>query len=315
MVTVKGLTKHFGKTKAVNGISFNIEKGEIVAFLGPNGAGKTTTMRMLTGYLHPTAGSCRINDVEVTAEPDTIKGWIGYLPEDNPLYPDMKVYEYLEFVGQVRGITDLKGRMKEVSMRCGISDVIGKKISVLSRGYRQRVGVAQAILHDPDILILDEPTEGLDPNQVIELRQLIKELGKKKTIMLSTHILSEAEATCERVLILNQGELIADGTREEIDEFVKGGEAVTLEVFAGEDPRSFIEAVEQVKHVEMLEDTQEVARGRRKYTRYHYEILSHTDIREALFKLSVSRKWVLLDMHRKRISLENVFRQLTRKKT
>lgn len=314
MVTVTGLTKHFGKTRAVNNISFHIDKGEIVAFLGPNGAGKTTTMRMLTGYLLPTAGSCQINGVDVADKPDRIKQWIGYLPEDNPLYPEMKVYEYLQFVGQVRKIAHLRDRMKDVSLRCGIGDVIGKKISVLSRGYRQRVGVAQAILHNPDILIMDEPTEGLDPNQVVELRHLIKELGKEKTIMLSTHILTEAEATCERVLILNKGELIADGTREEIDELVKGGEAVSLEVLAREEPLSFIESMEHVRHVEKGEGVSEAVQGRTQYRRYRYEIMSHKDIREALFKISIARKWILLDMHRKRISLENVFRELTRQK-
>lgn len=312
MVTVTGLSKRFGKTHAVNDISFHIDRGEIVAFLGPNGAGKTTTMRMLTGYLPPTAGSCRINDVDVTEKPDVTKQLIGYLPEDNPLYPDMMVYEYLEFVGQVRRVERLRERMKDISLRCGIGNVIGKKIGVLSRGYRQRVGVAQAILHDPAILILDEPTEGLDPNQVMELRRLIKELGEEKTIMLSTHILTEAEATCERVLILNNGELIADGTRETIDELVKGGEAVTLEVLAKEDPRSFIESVEHVGHVETGEEPREMTRGRARYTRYHYEIVSQKDVREALFELSVSRKWILLDMHRKRSSLENIFRELTR---
>uniref|UniRef100_A0A7V1EHN3 ATP-binding cassette domain-containing protein n=1 Tax=candidate division WOR-3 bacterium TaxID=2052148 RepID=A0A7V1EHN3_UNCW3 len=303
MIEVKDLSKHFGLTRAVDDISFNIGKGEIVAFLGPNGAGKTTTMRMLTGYLIPTKGRCLINGIDVREEPIKTKELIGYLPEDNPLYPDMKVYEYLEFIGEIRKIKDLKKRVGEVAEICGVTNVMNKEIRTLSRGYRQRVGVAQAIVHNPDILILDEPTEGLDPNQVIELRNLIKELGKEKTVMLSTHILSEAEATCERVLIINKGKLVADGTKNEIRMMAKGGETIVLEVIAKQNPINELKQISGVK---------EVTERKSEDNHYQYELLSEKDVREIIFDTAVNKGWKIIDLHRRATSLEEIFRELTR---
>ncbi|MEO0129430.1 MAG: ATP-binding cassette domain-containing protein [candidate division WOR-3 bacterium] len=303
MIEVRDLSKHFGSTRAVDNISFNIGKGEIVAFLGPNGAGKTTTMRMLTGYLIPTSGKCLINGIDVNEEPIKTKELIGYLPEDNPLYPDMKVYEYLEFIGEIRHIENLRNRINEVAEICGITEVLNKNIGTLSRGYRQRVGVAQAIIHNPDILILDEPTEGLDPNQVVELRNLIKELGKEKTVMLSTHILSEAEATCERVLIINRGKLVADGNKNEIRTMAKGGETITLELIAKQSPLKDLKRIAEIKEIneKKVEDNL-----------YQYEIISEKDIRETIFDTAVNKGWKILDLHRKATSLEDIFRELTK---
>ncbi|MEO0095400.1 MAG: ATP-binding cassette domain-containing protein [candidate division WOR-3 bacterium] len=303
MIEVQNLSKFFGTTKAVDDISFSIGKGEIVAFLGPNGAGKTTTMRMLTGYFPPTHGKCFINGMDVAQEPIKTKALIGYLPEDNPLYPDMKVYEYLEFIGEIRNIKNLKNRVGEAAEICGVTDVLNKEIGTLSRGYRQRVGVAQAIIHNPDILILDEPTEGLDPNQVIELRNLIKELGKEKTVMLSTHILSEAEATCERVLIINKGKLIADGSKNEIRMMAKGGETIILEVITKQNPFDELKKIPSVK---------EVNEKKSEKGDYLYEILCDRDIREQIFETAVSNKWKIIELHRKSTSLEDIFRELTK---
>lgn len=303
MIEVMGLSKHFGTTKAVDDISFNIGKGEIVAFLGPNGAGKTTTMRMLTGYLIPTGGKCLINGIDVTEEPLKTKKLIGYLPEDNPLYPDMKVYEYLEFIGEIRKIKNLKKRTIEVAEICGVTNVMNKEIGTLSRGYRQRLGVAQAIIHNPDILIMDEPTEGLDPNQVIELRNLIKELGKEKTVMLSTHILSEAEATCERVLIINKGKLIADGSKTEIKTMAKGGETINLELITKQNPLNDLKQIPGVKEINEIK-----IEG----NNYQYEILCSGDIREKIFDTAVNKGWKIIDLHRKATSLEDIFRELTK---
>lgn len=303
MIEIQNLTKYFGQTKAVDDISFNIGKGEIVAFLGPNGAGKTTTMRMLTGYLLPTQGKCLINGIDITREPIKTKELIGYLPEDNPLYPDMKVYEYLEFIGEIRKIKNPKQRIKDVAEICGVSNVMGKEIGTLSRGYRQRLGVAQAIIHNPDILILDEPTEGLDPNQVIELRNLIKELGKEKTVMLSTHILSEAEATCERVLIINKGKLVADGNKNEIRTMAKGGETISLELSAKQSP---------LEEIKKLSGVKEVIEKKIENNYYQYEILSERDIRENIFDTAVNKGWKILELHKRSTSLEDIFRELTR---
>ncbi|OPX18616.1 hypothetical protein BXT86_00190 [candidate division WOR-3 bacterium 4484_100] len=303
MIAVQGLTKDFGAVKAVKNISFQIDPGEIVAFLGPNGAGKTTTMRILTGFIPPTSGQCRIKDIPIDQDPIAIKRIIGYLPEDNPLYYDMKVYEYLDFIGEIRRISNPKARIQEVIGQCGLESVIGKEIGTLSRGYKQRVGVAQAIIHNPDILILDEPTEGLDPNQVVELRKLIRELGEEKTVMLSTHILSEAEATCKRVIIINRGELVADGAMDEINYISKGGEQISLEIIAEKSPEPVFEKIKEIKHLELTTHTG---------SRYFYNITADKDIRELLFKTAVKQKWTILDMHRRTASLEDVFRELTK---
>jgi ABC-2 type transport system ATP-binding protein len=213
MIAIDRLSKVYGATHAVRGISFEVPKGQVVGFLGPNGAGKSTTMKILTGYVEPTDGAAKVGGTDVTATPIETKKRIGYLPESNPLYDDMMVQDYLEWIAEIRRLpkNTRQSRIQTVVERCGLGQVIGKDISQLSKGFRQRVGLAQAILHDPDLLILDEPTTGLDPNQILEIRELIKELGQEKTVLMSTHIMQEVQATCSRVIIINNGEIVADG--------------------------------------------------------------------------------------------------------
>ncbi len=215
MITVRGITKRFGDITAVNNISFSIREGEITGLLGPNGAGKTTTLRMLTCYLKPDSGTISIGKYSVEDSPVEVRKTIGYLPESAPVYNDMLVYDYLAYIAEVRGM-DAPGRIAEIGGLCGINDVMHMMIGELSKGYRQRVGLAQSMIHDPDILILDEPTSGLDPNQIIEIRNLIREIGKRKTIILSTHILPEVEATCDRVIIIDRGSIVADDRTESL---------------------------------------------------------------------------------------------------
>ncbi len=215
-IVVNNLTKKFGSQRAVDNISFEVKTGEILGFLGPNGAGKTTTMKILTCYMAPSDGDAKINNLSILESQDEIKKKIGYLPENNPLYFDMPVLDYLKFVADLQGVQKdkIQDRIAEMVYVCGLNVEKHKKIGELSKGFRQRVGLAQAMIHDPEILILDEPTTGLDPNQIVEIRKLIKELGKQKTVILSTHILPEVEATCDRILIINNGKIVADGTSD-----------------------------------------------------------------------------------------------------
>src|SRR5215471_4832255 len=236
MIKVEALTKRYARTVAVDNISFEVEKGGIVGFLGPNGAGKTTTMRVLTCFLPPTSGTVTVAGFDVLEQPLEVKKRIGYLPETPPLYPEMEAWEYLTFVGKLKGISsaDIARRVDEVMERCAIADVRTKLISKLSKGYRQRVGLAQAIIHNPEVLILDEPTSGLDPKQIIEARELIKRLAGDHTIILSTHILSEVEHSCERVIIISQGRLVAIDSVKNLTNRLRGSEAVALEVEAAD---------------------------------------------------------------------------------
>lgn len=298
MIEVKELTKRYNHILAVDKISFKIEKGEIVGFLGPNGAGKTTTLRVLTGYLSPTSGVCSIAGYDVNENPVEAKKRIGYLPEDNPLYNEMKVYEYLQFVGMLRNVP-IASRIKDVATVCGIEDVMGQNIGTLSRGYRQRVGLASAIMHDPEILLLDEPTSGLDPNQVIEVRELIKKLGREKTVMISTHILREVEAVCDRVIIINKGRIVADGSRDELQKFEKGKEVIFLTLKA---PQNIALEALGKWNVTVRESDEGIT---------SYEIEADRDIREELFLMAKEKDWVILEMYRKIASLEDVFRELT----
>src|SRR5687768_13274880 len=236
MIKVEGPTKRYGRNVAVDNISFEVEKGQIVGFLGPNGAGKTTTMRVLTCFLPPTSGTATVAGFDVLENPMEVKKRIGYLPESPPVYPEMEVSEYLNFVGKLKGIGsgDIARRVDEVMGRCAIGDVRSKLIGKLSKGYRQRVGLAQAIIHNPDVLILDEPTSGLDPKQIIEIRELLRALSGDHTIILSTHILSEVEHSCERVIIISQGKLVAIDSVANLTNRLRGSEAVALEVQAGD---------------------------------------------------------------------------------
>src|SRR5438477_9961556 len=254
MIKVEGLTKRYARTVAVDDITFEVEKGQIVGFLGPNGAGKTTTMRVLTCFLPPTSGKATIAGFDVQENPMEVKKRIGYLPETPPLYPEMEVIEYLDFVGQLKGIpkAEIKTRVDDVVARCALGDVRRKLIAKLSKGYRQRVGIAQAIIHNPDVLILDEPTSGLDPKQIIEIRELLKALSGEHTIILSTHILSEVEHNCERVIIINQGKVVAQDSVANLTNRLRGSEAVSLEVESGEGgpaPTEVQQRLEQVSGV------------------------------------------------------------------
>src|SRR3990167_3541664 len=231
MIRIERLTKRYGQTEALRGLSFEVPRGQVVGFLGPNGAGKSTTMRILAGYLPPSEGRALVGDVAVVAEPVRARRLIGYLPENNPLYEEMMVVDFLRFIAEARQVDKAvrTARIKSAVDRCGLGAVIGKDVGQLSKGYRQRVGLAQAILHEPDLLILDEPTSGLDPNQIVEIRALIKELGQEKTVILSTHVLSEVQSTCSRVLIINDGRLVADDSPEHLTE---GGEGALVLVLA-----------------------------------------------------------------------------------
>jgi ABC-2 type transport system ATP-binding protein len=312
MITVKELTKRYARNTAVDHISFEIQKGQIVGFLGPNGAGKTTTMRMLTCFMPPTAGTATVAGFDVLEEPMEVKKRIGYLPETPPLYPEMRTGEYLEFVGRLKGLskTELGKRVDYVCERCSVADVREKLISKLSKGYRQRVGLAQAIIHNPDVLILDEPTAGLDPKQINETRDLIKSLAGDHTIILSTHILPEVEQTCEQVIIIAKGKVIATDSVSNLQNRARGVESVLLDVAGrnGEvDP-----AVVQTR-LEKITGVSKVHFKEKRQTRNIFEIESVKDklVRGDLARAVVEAGWDLNELRSSAMSLEEVFLQLT----
>lgn len=308
MIKVKNLTKKYDQTVAVNDISFEIQRGEIIGFLGPNGAGKTTTLRLLTGYLKPDAGYVEMNGVNIEHDPLGFRKCIGYLPELNPLYDDLEVIEYLEFIGHLRDIPRdrLKNRIKTVVEDCGLGDVIGKEVLQLSKGYKQRLGLALAILHDPAILLLDEPTSGLDPNQIREIRRLIQELRKEKTVILSTHILQEVQASCSRVLIINRGAIAASGTTEELQNMVMGREIIRLQLKSSDDDQSAV-----IREIPGVKSARSAGYVEGVGVRYEIESDGSEDIRENIFKTAVKRRWIILEMYQQGINLEEIFRRLT----
>jgi ABC-2 type transport system ATP-binding protein len=308
MITVKDLTKKYGEQAAVDNISFTVKKGEIVGFLGPNGAGKTTTMRIITCYMLPTAGSVVVDDLDVQTQSLEVRQKIGYLPEHAPLYMDMNVVDYLRYIAELRNIPKerQKQRIHEMIEVCGLRVELHKTIDQLSKGYRQRVGIAQAMIHDPEILILDEPTLGLDPNQIVEIRQLIKRLGREKTVILCSHILSEVQATCERVIIINQGKLVADGTTENLQAEFQGKEKVFIEFRAPTD-----DSIAKVRGLEKVEEVRKVKAQGSGNQALQIESRRGDDVREAVFHLAVKEGWTILEMHREVSSLEDVFRALT----
>jgi ABC-2 type transport system ATP-binding protein len=311
MISIEGLTKDYGTTHALQGLNFQVPRGQIVGFLGPNGAGKSTTMKILAGYATPTAGTARIDGMDVTIDSIATRRVLGYLPENNPLYEEMIVVEFLDFVAQVRGIptAERRDRMKNTAERCGLASVIGKKIGELSKGFRQRVGLAQAILHNPDLLILDEPTSGLDPNQIVEIRNLIKELGAAKTVILCTHILSEVQTTCNRVLIINEGKLVADDTPEHLTTGQGGTVQVVLASrFGGTlQPTEVRSLLERISGVSAVETGQGEGPGTLGFIlRYAEE-----DPRRGLFEAAVKNNFLILEVRRKHVSLEETFRKLT----
>ncbi len=305
MIEVQNLSKSYGPVKAVRSISFQVNQGEVVGFLGPNGAGKSTTMKVMTGYLPPNEGTVLVDGMDIRKEVLPVRERIGYLPESTPLYEDMITYDYLEFVAAMRGVPaeERPERIRAMTKSCGLHDVLAKRVDALSKGYRQRVGLAQAMIHNPPILILDEPTSGLDPNQIVEIRELIREIGKERTVVLSTHILSEVQASCDRVIIIDNGTLVADGTPEELRANLSGGEQVLITLL---DPEENVASV-----LGNWEPVEVIEHGTDDHGETYFRLTSSSDIRADLFRLAVKQNWTLTGLHQESKNLEDVFRQLT----
>lgn len=303
MISVTNLTKLYGKTPAVDAVSFEVNTGEVVGFLGPNGAGKTTTMRLISGFLTPTAGTATIDGIEVREEDSEFKKHIGYLPENNPLYDSMHVHEYLQFIAEAKGIsaTERRRDIHRVVKICHLQEKITAPISDLSKGYRQRVGLAAALIGDPDVLLLDEPTSGLDPNQATQMRAVIREIGKTKTILFSTHILQEVQATCDRAIIIHHGKIVAHGTVQELIEGARGAVQIRAVIVGSES-----EVAAELRALPSVESVSTSAQQR-------YTVICNgtTDVRPLIFELCVHQHWTLLELQRSQTSLEDVFRSLT----
>ncbi|MGB9486409.1 MAG: ATP-binding cassette domain-containing protein [Terriglobia bacterium] len=309
MIEVENLTKRYGPTLAVSDVTFEAQKGEVLGFLGPNGAGKTTTMRVITGYLPPSEGRVRVAGYDVVEEPLEAKRRTGYLPESPPVYPDMTVTEYLAFVGRIKGIPrrELKSRLAEIAERCAVTDVLNRQIGKLSKGFRQRVGLAQALIHNPEVLVLDEPTAGLDPKQIIETRQLIKGLAGRHTVILSTHILPEAAKTCQRVVVINAGKIVAVGTPDELTRRLQGFETILLTVEGlAADVKEKLQRVEGVNLVE----PRDTSDGR---VTYEVHAEKGKDVRAELARAVVESHWKLYELKTSGLSLEDIFLKLTTK--
>ena len=299
-VELQNITKIYGKQKALDNVSLSIGHGEITGLLGPNGAGKSTIMKIISCFLPPSSGIAKVHDFDVMSQPLMVKAKIGYLPEHNPLYHDMYVREYLHYIA---GIYQLKGNIEEkinkVIEQTGLQIEQNKKIGALSKGYRQRVGLAQALIHDPEVLILDEPTTGLDPNQLLEIRELIKSVGKEKTVLLSTHIMQEVEAICDRVIIINNGKIIADDKTENLSKLLGSKESILIEL--NKDVN-----LSDLKTIRGVNDVIKTAEKK-------YELISanHEDVRKEVFEWAVQSEVQILSMNKKENNLENIFRQLT----
>ncbi len=300
-VVVENLTKNYGSQKAVNSISFSAGKGEILGFLGPNGAGKSTTMKIATGYIPPSSGTVFIENHDVVKDPVAVQRNVGYLPEHNPLYLDMYVHEYLYFIGSLHSLkgNPLNSRVKEMVELVGLTREQNKKIGMLSKGYRQRVGLAQALIHNPPVLILDEPTTGLDPNQIMEIRNLIRMISREKTVIFSTHIMQEVQALCDRVVIINLGNIVADSSIGALQQLNKG-QIVLLAEFDKPVPMDAFSSIAGILSVEQQEG-------------YLYKfVCEREDVRGELFRICSANDWIIMGLRQEENSLESVFRQLTR---
>ena len=307
MIRIENLSKNYGDVKAVQSISFSLNDGEIVGFLGANGAGKSTTLKMMTGYLTPTSGNVFVNDKNIIDDCIDIQKQIGYLPELNPLYFEMKVHEYLKFHAEIRGIEDseFNEALKRVVSECGLQGVVHRTVGNCSKGYKQRIGLAAAMIHDPKVLILDEPVTGLDPNQIVEIRSLIKKLGKEKLVLMSSHILQEIQATVDRIIIIDQGKIVADGTSEELIADSKGLTKLKLEILDGDEndiknmeatiPSVTVHGIEKQKQSILIQ----------------IEYQNNSDPRQDIFKYSVEKNWVITEMSVHKRNLEDLFRNLT----
>jgi len=301
-VEIIGLTKKFGQQAAVDDISFSVNQGEIVGFLGPNGAGKSTTMKIITTYLPPTRGKAMIFGQEVTEKPLQVRKMLGYLPEHNPLYLDMYVKEYLPFVGRLYGMKgkSLTTKVAEMVELTGLSREQHKKLGALSKGYRQRVGLAQALIHDPKVLILDEPTTGLDPNQIIEIRNLIKLMSKDKIVILSTHIMQEVQALCDRAIIINKGKIVADGKVNELQGTMQQVQVLSLEFSSPVD----LSGLKALENIESIEEVNEL--------NYTVKVSGHEDMRSQIFKMAGEKNWPLVGLKKEENTMEKIFQQLTK---
>jgi ABC-2 type transport system ATP-binding protein len=304
MISVEGVSKRYGAVLAVDQLSFAVQRGEVVGFLGPNGAGKTTTMRMITGTLQPDEGAVLLDGVSVTDDPMTAKRRIGYLPEANPLYDELLVSEYLEYVAELRGLSPAETRsgLTDAVEETDIEAVFYRPIGECSKGYRQRIGLASAILHRPEVLVLDEPTEGLDPNQRVEIRRLVSSLGRERTVLLSTHVMQEVEATCSRLVILSQGRLAATGSVQELLASRTGGASYVVEAEGQGVAEALASLVGVTAHVA------ETVNGR---VRVQLETGEEGELRPEIFRMARDRGWTLWELHRERASLEQLFRRLT----
>ena len=307
MIRIENLSKNYGDVKAVQSISFSLNDGEIVGFLGANGAGKSTTLKMMTGYLTPTSGNVFVNDKNIIDDCIDIQKQIGYLPELNPLYFEMKVHEYLKFHAEIRGIEDseFNEALKRVVSECGLQGVVHRTVGNCSKGYKQRIGLAAAMIHDPKVLILDEPVTGLDPNQIVEIRSLIKKLGKEKLVLMSSHILQEIQATVDRIIIIDQGKIVADGTSEELIADSKGLTKLKLEILDGDEndiknmeatiPSVTVHGIEKQKQSIFIQ----------------IEYQNTSDPRQDIFKYAVEKNWIITEMSIHKRNLEDLFRNLT----
>jgi len=302
-LSIQSITKQYGDQKAVNNLSFDVEGGTILGFLGPNGAGKSTTMKMVSCYLTPTSGTAKVCGYDIIENPLDVRKHIGYLPENNPLYFDMYVREYLQFVANIHGLDNKSKRVKELIEMTGLGKEQHKLIGALSKGYKQRVGLAQAMIHNPDVLILDEPTSGLDMNQLVDIRRLIKEVGKEKTVILSTHIMQEVQAMCDRVIIINNGILIADDPIEKLQNRIKGENEITLNLTNNDVNLSVLNKLAGINSVTKT-DAGIIVRSD-----------SKKDIRPQIFKAAVDAGWVIIEMKKEEISVEHIFQKLTKEDT
>jgi len=306
-ITVSNLTKKYGPQKAVDDISFEVKTGEILGFLGPNGAGKSTTMRIISCFISPTEGSVRLNGYNIYDHSREVRKKIGYLPENTPLYTDMSIVDYLRLTAQLHEMPEdrIMPRIRDMIDICGLGPEKHKYIGELSKGYRQRVGLAQALIHDPEVLILDEPTTGLDPNQIVEIRSLIKQIGKEKTVMLSSHILKEVEATCDRILIINKGRLVADGSTEELRQRAQGADQLLVQIRPDDGDATVGDELLRLASVAAVRPEEEVKNG------WLIDTKPDLDAREEVFRLCVSKGWILTQMTPRESSLEDIFRELT----
>jgi ABC-2 type transport system ATP-binding protein len=309
MIHVENLTKYYKELCAVDRINFDVQKGEILGLLGPNGAGKTTTLRMLTGFLRPTAGSIRVKEYNIEEQALEIKRIMGYLPESAPLYHEMLVYDYLDYIANIREIEHTRKlpRIRQLADLCGLNSVMHQPVSELSKGFKQRVGLAHAMMNDPEILVLDEPTSGLDPNQIVEIREIIKRIGKKKTIIISTHILSEAEATCDRIVIISNGKIVADGGTESLKQSISGQTLMNISVQnAGFEPvKEQLSKVEGVGEVVKISENDDVLRVK-------LSLQPDVDLRQTIYRKIKETDWILLEFYQEAQTLEDIFRKLTK---